>query len=155
VYPLEIYKHLYAAIYSNNPGGLQYGKVEQTTVCSVLQDIIKQKNASIEIDPKALAYYLLLTNPEYIAANDSINDLIESFIQVCINSQEETSSRLLLGLLEYSLNNLYKLFSQSSDDNQEVLACLARYLHKSPEEQDSSEQILIGNITDDTASLPN
>lgn len=150
----EISKHLYAAINSNNLGGLQHGKIEQTTVCSILQDLIKQKNATVKVDPKVLAYYLLLTHPQYVLENDKVNDLVQGFTKACSNSQEETSYMLFLGLLENSLDNLYKLFNQSPDNNQEVLAFLSNYLNKSLKDQDPSEPELIGSVIDDTVAQP-
>ena len=91
----EISKQLYAAINCDNMGGLQYGKIEQDSICDILQNLIKQKNATISINPKVFAYYLLTTHPEYIKNGDSIENLLALFRSYCDNLQDEISFHLL------------------------------------------------------------
>ena len=90
-----ISKQLYAAINCDNMGGLQYGKIEQDSICDILQNLIKQKNATISINPKVFAYYLLTTHPEYIKNGDSIENLLALFGIYCDNLQDEISFHLL------------------------------------------------------------
>jgi tetratricopeptide (TPR) repeat protein len=88
-------KHLYAAINYNNTEGLEYGKIEKDSICDILQNLIKQKNSTIQVNPKALAYYLLISNPEYIKDGDSIEFLLGAFKSYCDNLRDEISFHLL------------------------------------------------------------
>ena len=93
--PQEISKHLYAAIESKNIGGLQYGKIEQTSVCNILQELMKQKNTTINVDPKVLAYYLLATHSKFLIKDDKLEELLDSFCSYCNSMQDEISFKLL------------------------------------------------------------
>ena len=91
----EISNHLYIAINSGNRGDLNYGKMEQNSICAILAELINQKNNIIETDSQTLAYYLLIKNPQYIKEDDNIESLLQSFTSYCENLQEEIAFRLL------------------------------------------------------------
>jgi len=94
--PSTISKHLYAAIKSGNDGsGLGYGNLEKNSVSPFLKSMILEKNNPITINPKILAYYLLIKHPEFIKAGDSLDNVLTLFTQACNNSQDEISLRLL------------------------------------------------------------
>ncbi|MGC0372443.1 MAG: hypothetical protein DGJ47_001156, partial [Rickettsiaceae bacterium] len=80
-----IAQYLYESVYCNNLGELSYGIIEKDTVCPVLQNLIKDLDTKIEVDPKILAYHLLITNPEYAMEGHNVaEDLLEY-----ANSNEE------------------------------------------------------------------
>jgi len=100
----EISEYLYSAINSTNMSGLQYRKIEKDTVCNILKDLIKQKNATIQVNPKVFAYYLLIQYPEYIISmndSDGIGTLLESFHGYCDSLQDEISFKLLADAYEF------------------------------------------------------
>ena len=75
--------------------GLQYGKLEQDSVCNGLSDIIATKRAPITLSPKTLAYYLLIKHPEYMETGVEVAQLLSSFEIKCIEIQDEVAFRLL------------------------------------------------------------
>lgn len=79
----KISKLLYEAVNNINIDELQYGELEKNMVSAVIRDIINQKDISIKIDPKVLAYYLLITYPEYIKENEIVDSLVESLSEFC------------------------------------------------------------------------
>lgn len=93
--PQEITYHLYSAIGGNEDSNLRYNEIEQNSVCNVLRDLIKEKNVPITISSKTLAYYLLITHPEYIREIDSPNGLLDSFRVHCNKLQDDIAFRLL------------------------------------------------------------
>ncbi|MGC0372444.1 MAG: hypothetical protein DGJ47_001157, partial [Rickettsiaceae bacterium] len=73
-----IAQYLYESVYCNNLGGLSYGMLEKHTICPTLQNLIQDPDTSIEVDPKVLAYHLLITNPEYtMEGHNAAEDLLE------------------------------------------------------------------------------
>ena len=90
-----IVEHLYSAIASDDVDGLSYVQLDKDGICRVLSDIIKQKNADIEVNPKALAYYLLITHPEYtIEGPEMANALLETFRALAAELSDEVSATL-------------------------------------------------------------
>lgn len=111
IYPNIISKHLYEVIYGEDDGSaLQYGKIEKNSVCKKLKELVEQNKTTITINPKALAYHLLITNPEYIvesgdAVESTIKNLIEDFRTLTYRQKEEhSSSQLFQSTLDLILN---------------------------------------------------
>lgn len=74
---------------------LQYGKIEKNSVCDKLLHMIKEKNATITINPKVLANYLLIINPVHIREGDNIENLLNSLQSICDNGKDKISFELL------------------------------------------------------------
>ena len=100
----EISKYLYKTINCYNVENLQYGRIEKNSVCDKLLHIIKEKNDTISVNPKILAYYLLITNPEYITEGDSVENLLNSLKYICDNQQDEVSFELLADAYKFTGN---------------------------------------------------
>ncbi|WP_341793712.1 MULTISPECIES: tetratricopeptide repeat protein [unclassified Rickettsia] len=90
-----ISKYLYTAMSSDNTEGLEYGILEKNSICTILKSIIEQENKAVRVNPKILAYYLLIKYPEYIFENDNINTLLKSLHDYCDRLQDEVSFKLL------------------------------------------------------------
>jgi tetratricopeptide (TPR) repeat protein len=82
---IESISDLLYDIISSDGEDLIYGVIEQNSVCRVLSDIIKQRNASVKINSKVLAYYLLITNSEYIREEDNIELVLNDFFAEAVD----------------------------------------------------------------------
>gem|GEM_PF-6596448 len=93
-----IKEYLYCVVQKKvqDDSSLIYGKIEKNNVCKVLRDMILQKSDAIVVYPKILAYYLLITRPEYIVDDKvDMDELLLSFQSTCDSIQDEVSFRLL------------------------------------------------------------
>ena len=95
---LKITEYLYNVINSDNIGILEYEVTAQKTVCDILQKIIEEKNASVIINPKILAYYLLIDNPEYIKEGHNI---IQDVLNYVDYNNEVKNDDLFLNILPH------------------------------------------------------
>ncbi|MDF2966174.1 MAG: hypothetical protein K0Q51_1562, partial [Rickettsiaceae bacterium] len=91
----EASHHLYTALNSESDGHLTYGKLDKNSTCSILKSIIEEKNGTIEVEPKILAYYLLIKHPQYIAGSDTLEDYFKDFVRACDKRSDEISFKLL------------------------------------------------------------
>lgn len=130
-----ISNYLYSVIFSHGcDGELQYGKIEKKIVCDVIKNILLKKENTVTVIPKALAFHLLIANPEYISKNDSIEDILEQFCDHCMNIRGEISFIILaetckaLGKDQLAekyfkdaivMNNLFKILKEDLDINSE------------------------------------
>ncbi|PCJ28981.1 MAG: hypothetical protein COA94_03080, partial [Rickettsiales bacterium] len=91
----EISPHLHAAISSDNMSDLPYGRAEKDSVCEILQNLLSQRNAAIQVNPKVLAYYLLIKYPECMQETNTPDPLLKALRSHCDNLQDEISFTLL------------------------------------------------------------
>ena len=101
--------YLQLAINAEEKGVLSYSKSGKDTVCDVLQSLVIEKG-SIEVDPKMLAYYLLIEHPEY--SSGDLSDILRLFINYCKEVKSEITLRLVLNIYdlidrEYSMDREY------------------------------------------------
>lgn len=98
----DIISHfLYSAINASDSSTLSYGRLEQKTLCNILQEFIEtNKNNYIEISAKVLAYYLLITNTEYIKTGDTFQNLTTRLQSLCLESNDSLGQELLKNIVE-------------------------------------------------------
>lgn len=94
--------HLYSVIQTESDETiLSYGRLEKNSVSPSIKKLIEKTKEAVQINPKALAYHLLLNNPEYILVSGyekklAIEALIQEFIALASKEGEQQSSKELL-----------------------------------------------------------
>ncbi|HJK86941.1 MAG TPA: tetratricopeptide repeat protein [Candidatus Megaira endosymbiont of Nemacystus decipiens] len=143
-----ITNYLYRAINCDNIVGLGYGKIEQNSVCDILQNLIKEKNSTIIIHPKILAYYLLITNPEYIKEDDDVETLLKSLDELCHTFYDSISLKILANAYSFSgyevLSEKYSEYAKIMDKLEAIIANTALL--------ESNREILKSDIVQELAN---
>ncbi|HJK87156.1 MAG TPA: tetratricopeptide repeat protein [Candidatus Megaira endosymbiont of Nemacystus decipiens] len=79
---------------------LGYRKTEKNFVLPIIKKLIEANEDNIIINPKTLAYYMLIANPEYIVEGDNIEDITKQFEEHCNYLKDEVSLALLLDMCD-------------------------------------------------------
>lgn len=92
---------------------LNYYILDKNNVCPLIKQILQQKQKIVSINSKIFAHYLLITNQQYLKAEDKIEKLIESLDLLCHKFQSSLGFKMLAEA--YRINNNPELAKQCFD----------------------------------------
>lgn len=132
----EISQYLYSVITDQKEESsefIYYTKQDKNFVCSIFADIMDKSNTPFQINPKSLAYYLLLKHNQYLDTDanitvnnssnyegDTISHIFKLFGNYSLKARDEVSLRLLEDIKKDSPNLQSITFEESplTDFNQ-------------------------------------
>ena len=91
----QITELLYSTIASENTSGLSYSQAEKNNVVSLIKELLSVENKVVIIQPKSLAYYLLITHPQYLVEGENLDYFIDTFKNHC-NELKDSVSLVML-----------------------------------------------------------
>jgi tetratricopeptide (TPR) repeat protein len=117
--------NLYRVLRNEEHSKCQYLAMEKNIVCPFLQSLILKNEDGVEINAKALAYYLLIKYPEFMGDLQAIDQLLEQCRGLCFAATDDISMLLWSDLNDNMLGSLMHI-AYYKCDLEEISSLLAK-----------------------------